>query len=396
MDGIDLGSAVRAAHDVDPAALPDLVAGLAARLGATDVVLYLVDFEQATLEPLPGRSSHAEIPHSEVVAASMAGRSFLDQQPVTASRSDGTRVWVPVVEGSDRTGVLAMTVTDALPALVAACADLGLLAGYLIAVHNRSTDLYSLYRRRRSLTLSASMQWDLLPPLVLRSPSIDIAGLIEPAYDVGGDCFDYAINGATADVALFDPVGHTVRSALLAGLVMGAYRHQRREGRTLTEIHETLDETIGEHYDDMSFVTGQLARLELTTGTLHWTNAGHPAPLLLRSGTGARTLSCPPTLPWGLGRSLAGAARQPPTVAVETLEPGDGVLFFTDGAIEVRNAEGRELGRDGLADLASRHLSEDPRPEQTVRHLTRDVLDYRQDALADDSSFVLLSWKGRA
>lgn len=106
-------------------------------------------------------------------------------------------------------------------------------------------------------------------------------------------------------------------------------------------------------------------------------------------------MSCPPTLPWGLGRRLSGSARQLPTVATETLEPGDGVLFFTDGAIEVRNAEGRELGRDGLADLASRHLSNDPRPEQTVRHLTRDVLEYRQDTLADDSTFVLLGWKGR-
>ncbi len=365
------------------------------RLGATDVVLYLVDFEQATLEPLPDRSAHVEVPRSEDVAGSMAGRSFLDQHTVTASRADGVRVWVPIVEGSDRTGVLAMTVTDASPALLEACADLGLLAGYLIAVHNRSTDLYSLHRRRRSLTLSASMQWDLLPPLVLKSPAIDIAGLIEPAYDVGGDCFDYAINGATADVALFDPVGHSVESALLAGLVVGAYRHQRREGRNLTEIHETLDDAISEHSADLSFVTGQLARLELSTGTLHWTNAGHPAPLLLRSGTGARTMSCPPTLPWGLGRPLSGSARQTPTVATETLEPGDGVLFFTDGAIEVRNAEGRELGRNGLADLASRHLSNDLRPEETVRHLTRDVLEYRQDTLADDSTFVLLGWKGR-
>lgn len=395
MDGIDLGVAMRAARNLDPAALPDLVGGLAVRLGATDVVLYLVDFEQATLEPLPDRSAHAEVPSSEDVAGSMAGRSFLDQQTVTASRADGVRVWVPIVEGSDRTGVLAMTVAEASAALLEACADLGLLAGYLIAVHNRSTDLYSLYRRRRSLTLSASMQWDLLPPLVLKSPAIDIAGLIEPAYDVGGDCFDYALNGTIADIALFDPVGHSVESALLAGLVMGAYRHQRREGRNLTEIHETLDDAISEHSADLSFVTGQLARLELSTGTLHWTNAGHPAPLLLRNGTGARTMSCPPTLPWGLGRPLSGSARQLPTVATETLEPGDGVLFFTDGAIEVRNAEGRELGRNGLADLASRHLSNDPRPEQTVRHLTRDVLEYRQDTLADDSTFVLLSWKGR-
>jgi serine phosphatase RsbU (regulator of sigma subunit) len=395
MSSLDLGAVVNAARDVDPAALPDVVGGLAAQLGATDVVLYLVDFAQVTLEPLPDRSAHVEVPHSEVVSDTMAGRAFLTQQPVTEKAGpQGVRLWVPIVEGSDRTGVLAVTLAEPSPALVTQCANLGLLVGYLIAVHHRSTDLYSLYRRRRALTLSASMQWDLLPPLVVKSPAIEIAGLVEPAYDVGGDCFDYAINGPTADVALFDPVGHTVKSAILAGLAVGAYRQQRREGRTLTEIHETLDDSISENYDDMSFVTGQLARLELATGTLQWTNAGHPAPLLLRRGAGVRTLSCPPTLPWGLGRRLSGSARKLPTVETETLAPGDEVLFFTDGAIEVRDTERRELGRDGLADLFDQQHSDDSPPEQTVRHLARAVLEYRQDVLADDSSFVLLRWNG--
>ncbi len=394
MDGIDLGSALRAAHAADPAAVPDLIGGLAAGLGATDVVLYLIDFEQAVLEPLPGRSAHTELPHSETVSGTMAGRAFLDQQPVTALRSGDVRVWVPIVEGSDRTGVIALTVTDDSPALLQQCADLGLLAGYLIAVHDRSTDLYNLHRRRRSLTLSASMQWDLLPPLVVKSPKIDIAGLIEPAYEVGGDCFDYAINGATANIALFDPVGHSLQSSVLAALTIGTYRHQRREGRTLPQIHDTLDDVIGDQYDDMSFVTGQLARLDLSTGTLRWTNAGHPPPILLRRGTTATTLACPPTPPWGLGRRLSRTERQSPTIATNALEPGDGVLFFTDGAIEVRDADQREFGPDKLADLANRHLSNDARPEQIVRHLARAVLEHRQNTLADDASFVLLRWKG--
>ena len=87
--------------------------------------------------------------------------------------------------------------------------------------------------------------------------------------------------------------------------------------------------------------------------------------------------------------------RHVPTVATETLEPGDEVLFFTDGAIEVRDTERRELGRDGLADLFYQQHSDDSPPEQTVRHLARAVLEHRQDVLADDSSFVLLRWNGR-
>src|SRR6476646_10080839 len=113
MPGVDLGRAMRVAQGADPASVPDVVVRIAADLGATDVVVYLVDFAQMTLEPLPGRATHSELPGSEEVASTMAGRAFADQRPATAERSDGVRVWVPIVEGSDRTGVVAVTVPTA-------------------------------------------------------------------------------------------------------------------------------------------------------------------------------------------------------------------------------------------------------------------------------------------
>src|SRR5207342_2014376 len=119
-------------------------------------------------------------------------------------------VWAPIIEGSDRTGMLAMTLPRATDTTVAECEELGLLAGYLIATQARTTDLYNLRRRRRALSLAASMQWDLLPPLVLKTPSVTVAGLLEPAYEVGGDCFDYAINDNVLSVGILDAMGHGV------------------------------------------------------------------------------------------------------------------------------------------------------------------------------------------
>ncbi|MEO5678931.1 MAG: hypothetical protein ABIS47_04600, partial [Acidimicrobiales bacterium] len=68
MTGLDLGAALRVAQAADPAAVPDVVRRIAGALGATDVVVYLVDFGQDSLEPLPDRSAHAEVPHREAVA----------------------------------------------------------------------------------------------------------------------------------------------------------------------------------------------------------------------------------------------------------------------------------------------------------------------------------------
>jgi serine phosphatase RsbU (regulator of sigma subunit) len=388
---LSLGNALRAAQAADPASVPDVIFKVAGDLGATDVVVYLVDFAQTTLEPLPDRSAHAELPQSEFVATTMAGRAFVDQRPVSSEREDGARIWVPIAEGSDRTGVLALTVAAASDEVVRACEELGLFTGYLIATQARATDLYNLRRRRRSLSLAASMQWDLLPPLVLRTERMTVAGLLEPAYDVGGDCFDYALNGTVLDIGVFDPLGHGLSSALIAALCVGSYRHDRREGQPLEQIHDHLDAAMAAELPHV-FATGQLARIDVDTGAMTWTNAGHPLPLLIRGGQVIGELGCTPALPWGLGSLGDGLASV--TVAVEALEPNDSVLFYTDGVVEAHVPGGEQFGADRLADLVGQHASNELEPEEIIRRLVRSVLDHQDERLSDDATLVLVQWHG--
>lgn len=87
-----------------------IIETVAAAFGATDIVVFLVDFGQTTLEPLPDRRPHADMPESEAVATTMAGRAFVSQEPTSVQRPAGMRVRVPIVEGSDRSGILAVTV----------------------------------------------------------------------------------------------------------------------------------------------------------------------------------------------------------------------------------------------------------------------------------------------
>ena len=72
------------------------------------------------------------------------------------------------------------------------CRRLADLAGLLVSGAAPYTDLMHVRRRGRGMTLAASMQWDLLPPLTLRSSRAVVTGLLEPAYEVAGDAFDYA------------------------------------------------------------------------------------------------------------------------------------------------------------------------------------------------------------
>jgi serine phosphatase RsbU (regulator of sigma subunit) len=262
----------------------------------------------------------------------------------------------------------------------------------LIATQARTTDLYNLHRRRRSLSLAASMQWDLLPPLVLKTPAVNLAGLLEPAYEVGGDCFDYALNDASLNVGVMDAMGHGVGSALISALAIGSYRHDRREGRSLEHIHTNIDEVIAAHCPPFAFATGQLAQLDIESGTLTWTNAGHPLPFLIREGSVIGEIECRPTPPWGLGSAVERDAT--PSVASASLEPGDSVLFYTDGVTEAHKPGGELFGVERLVDVIGKHASDQAEPEEIVRQVVTAILEYKADQLADDATLVLIRWNG--
>src|ERR1700678_1493010 len=116
---------LRATQAADPADITEMVVAMATPWAATNVIVYLVDFEQRVLEPVADRAARAELPQPEEVGTTLAGRAFLERRAEVAARSDGHRVWVPIIEGSDPTGVLALTVPEADDRTRAACEDLG-------------------------------------------------------------------------------------------------------------------------------------------------------------------------------------------------------------------------------------------------------------------------------
>ena len=73
--------------------------------------------------------------------------------------------------------------------------------------------------------MAAEIQWNLLPPLTVATESLVVSAVLEPAYDVAGDSFDYAVTGETAHLAIFDAMGHGLASALFASVAVAAYRN---------------------------------------------------------------------------------------------------------------------------------------------------------------------------
>lgn len=388
MNTPEFGEALRAIDFLAPSDMSDTLASMARQAGAADLVIYLADFEQTMLYPVPDRGVHVELPVGVAVTGTKAGRSFAERRVVDEQADEaGTRYWVPIVEGSECTGVLGLTMRDdGNDATQRQVAELGMLAGAVISITARQTDLFNMVRRRRSMSLPASLQWDLLPPLQIRTPEGRSTGLLEPAYDVGGDSFDHAVNGFVLDVAIMDAMGHGIDSSLTSALAVGRYRYDRRQGRALAVMHEGLNETLADRFGGHVFVTGQLARLDLRNGRLAWTNAGHPLPLLVRAGRVTRQLDCRPSLPWGLGGALV------EEVEVE-LEPGDTVVFYSDGVVDGRAADGSPFGIDRFVHLVEEAVNARAVPDLVLRHAVQQVADFQSNRLQDDATIVLLEWR---
>jgi hypothetical protein len=161
-----------------PYELYGLIKSAAEPLGAFDVSIYLADFQAVVLQPVLLSLDLGEpILAEEDVASSMAGRTFRTGETMTADRDGVVRVWVPLLERGERTGVVALTLPEVDEGILSDCKRLGVFAGLLVRSFARATDLMHLRRRRRPMTLAAGMQWDLLPPLTVRSsPRVRPAG----------------------------------------------------------------------------------------------------------------------------------------------------------------------------------------------------------------------------
>jgi serine/threonine protein phosphatase PrpC len=380
---------LRRSHLSIPSDLATIVADQAAEADARDVVVYLIDYEQSVLVPLPGPVVRPPEPLS--VAGTVAGRAFSTSSILRAAVEEPgrQRTWIPLLDGTERLGVLGLSLPEAqlTDAWLATWERYAHLVTILIVSKSAYGDAFEMARRRQPMTLASELLWGLAPPLVFATDGLVVAGLLEPCYDNGGDHLDYAVDGRVLHLAVFDAMGHGLAAAGVAAFAVAAYRQSRRSGRGLVETYTAMDEAVGDQFPDFRFVTALIGRLELDSGRLSWITAGHPPPLLIRGGRRAHSLDSTPVPP--LGTKLEHAA---PTVSVESLEPGDLVLFYTDGLIEARDADGRLFGVEGLSEFIEREAAAGQTAPETLRRLRHAIVGSDRATLRDDATALVAEW----
>jgi serine phosphatase RsbU (regulator of sigma subunit) len=298
------------------------------------------------------------------------------------------RLWVPLLDGTERVGVLGALAHDPDETAEWRMKRLGTLISLMVVSKRHSSDTYARLVRTDPMTLSAEVLWNLLPNGSFANDRVVLSAALEPAYQVGGDAFDYGITGDLLHLSIFDAMGHDLTSGLTASIAMGACRNNRLQGADLLATSEAVDEAIAEQFGQTRFATGVLADLDMNTGELTWVNRGHHPALIIRDGRLAATLESKiPSPPMGFRLGLSSGIER------YQLQRGDRLLYYTDGIIEAQSPEGEMFGLDRFIEFIVRHEADGMSAPETLRRLIQSILRHQHGRLQDDATVLTVEWQ---
>ncbi len=235
----------------------------------------------------------------------------------------------------------------------------------------------------QELQQAREIQQSLLPKEIPQVAGYEIDGAWEPASVVGGDYYDVIrLSPAKLGICIADVVGKSVSAALLMANVQAIVRAFATEATSPSALCSRVNSVLCANIATGKFVTLFYGVLDSERGTLHYTNAGHLLPILLRASGDVQELDN--------GGAVVGVF---PEWAYEDsvvhLHPGDRLLLFTDGITEAGLPGGEEFGEQRL--VAGARNCAGQSTTQLKSTLLTDVKQFCSSQLRDDATLIVVS-----
>lgn len=252
------------------------------------------------------------------------------------------------------------------------------------------TDLIETTRRTRTMSLQAELQWAMLPPDTLTRGQAFLTAGVEPAYDTGGDVFDYDHRTDRLFLGVLDARGHGLLAASTNAVATSAMRRARRAGGDLLAIAADIDAAVLALGDAGNFVSAVLAEIDLQTWEGVWLSAGHSAPLIVDQDGTIEQLEATPALPLGL--RIGGHASEPRLQPL-VVEESQHLVLYSDGIVD--NATSTPQSSTGEARFhdALRHHTAAAGSDQishTARSVIEELIAVSGPHLRDDATLVVV------
>ncbi|MBG6104663.1 PP2C family protein-serine/threonine phosphatase [Micromonospora vinacea] len=367
---------------------PDQLAEAADRairsaMGALRTDVFVADYRISGLWPV----LDPDLPSGGFLAChTVAQRCFSSQQPVRDGEGP-CRLYLPLTVWGERLGVLLIelpTVPNA--AVTGRATDIAGSLAVAMRAADRETDRYRRARRRERLTMAAEMQWDLLPGRGVSHHAFDLAGQLEPAYTVGGDHFDWSLDGDRLTVTVLNGEGNGLAASLLTAVTVNAMRNARRSGGGLVEQAELASDTVFYQHRGARYVATLLLEVDTRLGRVRAVDAGSPHLLRMRGST-VEPMKLDQQLPLGMFAETRYELQE------VQLAPGDRLFVVSDG-VWAAEPPGQEPYGQRMMARSLRATRLQP-PAEAVGTVMRELHAYHADSdLRDDAVVVCLDWHG--
>lgn len=235
----------------------------------------------------------------------------------------------------------------------------------------------------RELQIVASEQRNLLPKQLPDIDGLKLSVFYQTSRYAGGDYYDVVqLQDGRCGLLVADAAGHSTQAAVLMAMICALFRACPGEYPDPSEVLHYLNRHLCKLTEE-SFVTAVYSVYDPKTRTLRFARAGHHPPLLYRPSDSTQiALPCKGNLPLGID------AFEDVQVAEAKLEPGDRLMFFTDGIIEQSNARGEFYGEKRLADRMAGDWGDNP--QAIVDAVREEVGHFAGDLPPDDDQLLLL------
>jgi adenylate cyclase len=341
---------------------------------------------------------------AEPAATGLIGILFIIALPRVRRRWQAPIILVPIAlvlaGGFALWGQGRLLVDAATPVIGALAVLAGLVVGGLAQADAQRRRLRAELEQRRITEARADgemeagrrIQIGILPSPedVAEDPRIDIAALMVPARQIGGDMYDYfKIDADHLFFAVGDVSGKGVPASLFMALGKSLCKSCALRGEAdIGAIINRANMEISRDNPEMMFITLFAGVLNAATGEVQFCNAGHDAPFLLRPGE-------PP-------RALQGRAG-PPLCVLDgyvygteacVLRPGDRICLITDGVTEAANGAGEMMGRARVEALLA-GMDDDAGAQTVIERIHHCVDDFVAGAEPfDDLTVLAVRWRG--
>ena len=232
------------------------------------------------------------------------------------------------------------------------------------------------------LKIAHDIQMSMLPKTYPAFPDrhdIDIYGQVKPAKAVGGDLYDFFIIDEKLLFCIGDVSGKGGPASLVMAVTRSLFRNIAAYTREPDQIMIALNDALSSNNETGMFVTILLGVLDLATGQMSFTNAGHNPPLQL-IGDGVGVLPCDANIPAGV---MSGWAY---TVQHLQLKAGDMVFLYTDGLNEAEDLSHNQFGMERMLQVAKVTIRQ---PQSLIEAMTTSASLFVGDAEQSDDMTML-------